>query len=98
MPDILKISSEITNIKDQLEIPKTTPTDASISNVLQLVFGIFGLVAMLVIVIAGLQFVLSRGNPEKASKARNAIVYAAIGLVIAMMAFSIVKFVIGNTV
>ncbi len=61
----------------------------------QIFFGALAGVAVLVIVVASLQFVLSRGNPDKAAKARNAIIYAAIGLAVALMATAIIRFVIG---
>jgi len=83
---------------DELEIPTTTfapdgDEQPIIQTILELAFGAIGAVAFLVIVIAGLQFILSRGNAEAAGKARNTIIYAAIGIVIAVLAFTIVRFV-----
>lgn len=77
-------------------LPKTSVDSGAVSGILTVVFGIFATVAVLIIVIAGLFFVLSRGNPEKAGKARNTIIYAAVGLVLSMSAFAIVEFVVGN--
>jgi TRAP-type C4-dicarboxylate transport system permease small subunit len=79
---------------DQINIPTTDLSSASVATILEVVFGILGSVAFLVIVIAGLRFVLSRGNAEAAGKARNTIIYAAVGLVIAMLAFSIVRIIV----
>ena len=61
-----------------------------------LVFGIMGAVALLVITIAGFKYVLSQGNPQETAKAKNTILYALIGLVVAILAFNIVKFVVGR--
>jgi uncharacterized membrane protein YjfL (UPF0719 family) len=41
-----------------------------------------------------MKFVLSRGNPDAVAKARNTIIYAAVGLVISMLSFAIVRFVV----
>ena len=89
--------------RGDLEIPKTgtdsagNPTDTALGSdieiALQLAFGIMGAIAFLVIVVAGLQFVLSRGDAEKSARARNAIIYAAIGLGLSTLAFTIVRFV-----
>ena len=49
---------------------------------------------MIVIILAGIQFILSQGDPSKSSKAKNAIIYAAVGLAVCALAFSIVRFVL----
>ena len=57
-------------------------------------FGIMGAISFLLIVVSGLRFSLSRGNSESVAKARNSIIYSAVGLVISMLAFAIVRFVV----
>lgn len=95
MSNMFNIFSQIDIEPGDLDIPKTgTPNETTITEVLQIVFGIAGGVAMLIIIIAGIQFMLSRGDPEKAATARRAIIYAGVGLVLAVTAFSIVSFVV----
>ncbi len=94
--NILYTLSQITIREDELDLPMGNVTDNTVATVLETMFSIMGIVAMLVIVIAGMLFSLSRGNPDKAGKARNAIIYAAVGLVIAMLAFAIVRYVVRN--
>ena len=36
----------------------------------------------------------SQGSPDKVKKARNAIIYALVGLVIALLAFAITTFIL----
>ena len=84
---------------NDVDIPKsplTTGTNGSIERTLQLVWIGIGSVAVLMIVIGGLQYVLTRGDPQKAAKAKNTILYALVGLVISITAWSIVTFVIGR--
>lgn len=91
------IFSEIDIAPNQLNIPKTAVADdAAINNLLKMVFGIGAGVALIVIIIAGIQFILSRGEAEKNAKARRSIIYAAIGLAVCATAFSIVRFVVGK--
>ena len=52
-----------------------------------------GILAFIYIVYAGVLFVLSQGEPDKAKGARQRIINASIGLVIVMIAASIVRFV-----
>ena len=72
------------------------PADDSIAGVLDVVYLWAGMIAVLVIVIAGFIFVLSRGDAQQVTRARNAIIAAAAGLVIVLAAFVITHYVIGN--
>lgn len=78
------------------EVPQAPLDDGSLQVVLQIVFGLASAIAFLVIVIAGLKYVLSRGESAEVAKAKNAILYALVGLVIAAAAFSIVTFVVDS--
>lgn len=57
-------------------------------------FVIIGAIAFLMIVIAGLRYILARGSPEKVTAAKNMIMYSLIGLVIAALASSIVNLIL----
>lgn len=53
------------------------------------------IIAVIVIVTGGIQYVTSNGNPSAVQKAKQTIMYAAIGLVISLLAVAIVNFAIG---
>lgn len=53
-----------------------------------------GIVAVIAIIVAGFEYVISAGDSAKISRAKDAILYAVIGLVIAVSAEIILKFVI----
>lgn len=67
--------------------------DTSLNNVLRLVFLASMLLSIIFVAIGGLKYALSSGDPQGAAKAKNTILYALIGLVIAISAFNIVGFV-----
>ena len=52
--------------------------------------------AVLVIIFAGYMYVTSGGDPAAVTKAKNAILYSVVGLVIVALAFVITQFVIGS--
>jgi len=83
--------------QSELDIPQTSLSSGGLHSALQIVFAIAGGVALLIIIVAGLRFVLSQGDPQNVSKARNTIIYAVIGLIICIAAFSIVTFVLDRT-
>lgn len=60
---------------------------------INIILWVVGVAAVIVIVVAGLKYVTSSGNPSAVSSAKTTILYAVIGLVIAITAYAIVNFV-----
>lgn len=79
---------------DDTKIPKPIPDSNTVQIALNFFFGLIGVVAVLIITIAGFQYVISRGDPQKTAKAKDAILYAVIGLVVAILGGAIVNLVI----
>lgn len=77
-------------------LPVVQASGSNITVIFQLLFGFIGALAVLIIVIAGLRFILANGDPQSISQARNTIIYAAIGLLVAVSAEIIVTFVLGH--
>ena len=57
---------------------------------------ILGSVSVLMIVYAGFRFSLAGGDPQTVKAARNTILYAVAGLVIAIMSYSVVNWITDN--
>ena len=66
------------------------------NNLINIAISIIGLIAVVVIVIGGIQYAVSLGDPGKITQARNMIIYGVIGLVVAIMAWAIVRFVVDS--
>ena len=79
---------------DSINIP-STDADVVIANALNIVYFIGGVVAVIVIIVAGIMMATSAGNPANVAKARNMLLFSVIGLVIILIAFTITQFVIG---
>ena len=71
---------------------------STISNIINAVIGILGLVCVIVIILGGVQYMVSTGESSKVKKAKDTILYGVIGLVICVLAFAIVNFVIKNII
>lgn len=65
-----------------------------IGAVINAVLGLVGIVAVVVMIVGGISFITSQGDPGKVTKARNTILYGVIGIVVALLAFAIVNFVL----
>lgn len=95
MNSLLQVIAQIEIGINELDIPKPPdPSQTTVADVLSLAFALLGSIAFLIIIVSALRFSLSRGNPDAVSKAKNSIIYSAIGLVIAILAWTIVRFVV----
>lgn len=76
---------------------------SQVGNVLKTVVSVIsyfaGVVAVIMIILSGINFMTSNGDPQKITKARNGLIYAAIGIAVAAAAQVIVNFAIrvGNS-
>ena len=70
--------------------------DSIIKTIVDLLSVIVGIAAVIMIIVAGLKFVTSGGDANKAASARNTLIYALAGLTVAALAQILVHFVLGN--
>jgi hypothetical protein len=57
---------------------------------------IVGAIAVIMIVIGGLRYVISGGDASQVQAAKNTILYALVGIIIAILAYAAVNFVISS--
>jgi hypothetical protein len=55
-----------------------------------------GAVAVVMIIIGGLKYVISQGDPGSTRSAKDTILYAIIGVVVAILAYAAVNFVVAR--
>lgn len=70
--------------------------DSVVQGVLNTVYFIAGAASIIIIIIGGILYATSEGDPSKVKRAKDTILYAVVGLVVVMMAFVITGFVIGR--
>jgi len=69
---------------------KSDPIDI----IINIVFALAASIALLMVAIGGFRYVVSNGDPNATASAKNAILYAIIGLIVVIAAYSIVAFVV----
>lgn len=69
-------------------------TNGIIIKVANLIAIITGITAVFIIIVAGIRFITSSGDPSGVTSARNSILFAVIGLIVIIVARSIVVFII----
>lgn len=55
---------------------------------------IIGLVSVVMLLYGGLRYIISGGDSKKVTEAKNTVLYAIIGLIVAILAYAIVNFVL----
>lgn len=67
-----------------------------IKTALNTVLMVLGIVAVIMIIIGAFRYVTSAGEAKNIQSAKDTIMYAIIGLVVAILAFAVVNFVVGQ--
>jgi len=80
-------------VDQPLQLFGTSGTFSTITNVLLF---IVGAIAVIMIVIGGLRYVISGGDSNQISAAKNTILYAIVGIVVAILAYAAINFVVGS--
>ena len=94
------------NISDEVRAANGCPNTSTkvaelpnvVVNILNGIIAVSGLVAVIFVIVGGVQYMTSAGDPGKTKKAKDTILYAVIGLIVCVLAFAIVNFVIKNII
>jgi type IV secretory pathway VirB2 component (pilin) len=96
---MLALLYHVASVIDTSNLPnngKNDPTKNVVPVILDIVFATVASIAVLMIVIAGFRYIVAHGDPNATAQAKNTILYAIIGLLVSLAAFSIVTFVVGR--
>ena len=63
-------------------------------NVINILLTVVGIIAVIMIIVGGIKYITSAGDSSGINSARDTILYAIVGLVVAVMSFAIVNYVI----
>ena len=69
-----------------------------VKDIINGVLYVVGVLAVVMVIIGGVQYTTSGGDQAAVTKAKNTILYGIVGLVIAILAYAIVNFVIGQVI
>ena len=72
--------------------------DSIVKRGINTALSILGAISVLMIVYAGFRFTLANGDPQTVSHAKNTIIYAAVGLAIAILSYAVVNWVVARLV
>src|SRR5688572_19495480 len=67
-----------------------------IGNIIQMLLTLGGVLAVIYIIWAGIQYIISSGDPKKTAEAKSGLTYAVVGLVLSAAAYLLVDFFAGR--
>ncbi len=71
-------------------------TDGIFTTATNLLLFVIGALSVIMIIVGGIRYVVSGGNSAQVTAAKNTILYAIVGLVVAFLAFAIINFLLGS--
>jgi hypothetical protein len=81
----------------EIDIPTTTNNiGVALANGARILMVLIGMVAIVFIIIGAIQITYSRGSAANVTRGRETLLYAVVGLVVAMAAYAFVTFVTGS--
>ncbi len=94
MNTFFAICSNASDLVCRDSLPNAQASSGTLRAIFLVAFSIIGSLAFLFIVIGGVRYVLSKGEPDNVQRAKNEIKYAVTGLIITALAAAIVNFVL----
>lgn len=68
------------------------------TKIVNILLYIIGAIAVIMLIFGGIRYVLSGGDSAAVTSAKNTILYAVVGIIVAILAYAIVNFVIGSLI
>lgn len=79
------------------EVPENiTEEDGLIKRVVNILLFIIGAIAVIMLIIGGIRYTISGGDQNSVTAAKNTILYAIVGIIVAIFAYAIVNFVLAE--
>lgn len=72
-----------------------TKLEDMIKTIVNVLLFLLGAIAVIMIIIGGIRYATSGGDASATKSAKDTILYAVIGLVVAILAYAIVNFILG---
>lgn len=88
-------TSCITDGSKKTGLTGTPSVEDTIKNITNVLLFLIGAVSVIMLIIGGFKYVTSNGNADQIKSAKNTIMYAIIGIVVAITAYAIVDWLVG---
>ena len=74
------------------------PSGGIFQTIVNIFLFVIGAIAVIMLVYGGIRYTVSGGDAKNVTAAKDTILYAIVGIVVAILAYAIVNFVIGGLI
>jgi hypothetical protein len=92
----LSLQAGVDSAKGKDQVTDLFGQSGVFQNITNVLLFLIGAISVIMLVIGGLRYVLSGGESSAVAAAKNTILYAIIGVIVALLAFAAVDFVINS--
>lgn len=92
----LSIQGGANSAKGSDQVADLFGTSGIFSTITNTLLFILGAISVIMIIIGGLRYVISGGDSAAVTAAKNTILYAIVGVIVAILAYAIINFVVGS--
>ena len=92
----LSVQSGVDSSKGNDQAPDLFGAGGMFTVITNVLLFIIGAISVIMLVIGGILYTTSAGDSAAVTSAKNTILYAIVGIVVALLAFAIVNFVLGS--
>lgn len=96
-PTAAACEDRVGNSKNNNQNPIYGP-DGIITKIVNVISIIVAIAAVISIIVAGIKFITSGSDPQQVTQARELVIYAIVGLIVAAFAQIMVRYVLANVV
>lgn len=94
LPASAQFQQDVTQNAGKLGLNASSDLITIIENIVNVLLGIVGFIALLMVVWGGIRYIISRGNDDEVEKAKYTIFYALVGLLVIGISAALVNFVL----
>jgi len=92
--DDLSLGSGADSAKGEDQAPDLFGSNGIFQTITNVLLFIIGAISVIMLIIGGIRYVVSGGDQAAVTSAKNTILYAIVGIVVAILAYALVNFVI----
>jgi len=90
LPDVTTIPEQyLDELSTASQLPEKSVPEV-LSDIANILLGLTGTIAMVGLIVAGVMYVTARGDDQQMEKAKNILIYIAIGLVVIAASYAII--------
>ncbi len=81
---------------DVPDAAKGPSTQQIVNGIVNTLLWVAGVAAVIAIVVGGIMYITSAGDEKRVQSAKNTVLYAVVGMVVALLSWAIASFVVTN--